>query len=56
MGKDGARIIREFFSRAGRKGGKARARKYDKATRSQWARLGAEARWSKQRKSKAKGA
>ncbi len=34
------KIIREFLARAGRKGGKARAKKYDKATLSRWAKLG----------------
>jgi general stress protein YciG len=34
------KIIREFLTRAGRKGGKARAAKYDKATLSKWAKKG----------------
>jgi hypothetical protein len=34
------KIIREFLRRAGSKGGKARAAKYDKATLSKWARKG----------------
>jgi hypothetical protein len=34
------KIIREFLKQAGRKGGKARAKKYDKATLSKWAKLG----------------
>jgi hypothetical protein len=33
-------IIREFLKRAGSKGGKARAAKYDKATLSRWAKKG----------------
>jgi len=33
-------IIREFLKRAGSKGGKARAAKYDKATLSKWAKKG----------------
>jgi general stress protein YciG len=33
-------IIREFLKQAGRKGGKARAKKYDKATLSKWAKKG----------------
>ena len=33
-------IIREFLRRAGSKGGKARATKYDKATLSKWAKKG----------------
>ncbi len=34
------KIIREFLRQAGRKGGKARAKKYDKATLSKWAKKG----------------
>lgn len=34
------KIIREFLAKAGRKGGKARAAKHDKATLSKWARKG----------------
>lgn len=37
---DPRKIIREFLARAGRKGGKARAAKYDKATLSKWAKKG----------------
>jgi general stress protein YciG len=37
---DHDKIIREFLARTGRKGGKARAAKYDKATLSKWARKG----------------
>ncbi len=33
-------MIREYLASIGRKGGKARAAKYDKATLSKWARLG----------------
>jgi hypothetical protein len=33
-------IIRKFLKRAGRKGGKARAKMYDKATLSKWAKKG----------------
>jgi hypothetical protein len=33
-------IIREFLRRAGSKGGKARAAKYDKATLRKWAKKG----------------
>ena len=33
-------IIREFLKRAGSKGGKARAAKYDKATLRRWAKKG----------------
>jgi general stress protein YciG len=35
-----AEMIREYLAEIGRKGGKARARKYDKATLSKWAKLG----------------
>jgi hypothetical protein len=35
-----AEMIREYLAGIGRKGGKARARKYDKATLSKWAKLG----------------
>jgi len=34
------KIIREFLTRAGRKGGKSRAAKYDKATLSKWGKKG----------------
>ncbi len=34
------KIVREFLAQIGRKGGKARARKYNKATLSKWAKLG----------------
>jgi len=34
------RIIREFLTKAGRKGGKARAAKYNKATLSKWGKKG----------------
>ena len=40
MAHDEDRIIREFLKRAGRKGGKARATKYDKTTLSKWAKKG----------------
>ena len=33
-------VIREYLAKIGRKGGKARAAKYDKATLSKWAKLG----------------
>jgi len=33
-------VIREYLARIGRKGGKTRAAKYDKATLSKWAKLG----------------
>ena len=34
------KVIREYLSRIGRKGGKARAARYDKATLRKWAKLG----------------
>jgi general stress protein YciG len=34
------KIIREFLAKAGRKGGKARAAKHDKATLSKWGEKG----------------
>jgi hypothetical protein len=40
MAQDKNEIIREFLRRAGSKGGKARAAKYDKATLSKWAKKG----------------
>lgn len=40
MANDKDKIIREFLKRVGRKGGKARAAKYDKATLSKWAKKG----------------
>jgi hypothetical protein len=33
-------IVRKFLAKAGRKGGKARASKYDKKTLSKWAKKG----------------
>lgn len=40
MAHDRDKVIREFLKRAGSKGGKARAAKYDKKTLSKWAKLG----------------
>jgi hypothetical protein len=37
---DQGQIIREFLAKVGRKGGRARAAKYDKATLSKWAKKG----------------
>ena len=34
------KMIREYLAELGRKGGKARAAKYDKATLSKWAKKG----------------
>jgi general stress protein YciG len=33
-------VIQEYLSKIGRQGGKARAKKYDKATLSKWAKKG----------------
>jgi general stress protein YciG len=40
MKNDQQEIIREFLAKAGSKGGKARASKYDKSTLSKWAKKG----------------
>ena len=40
MTKDKDQFIREYLADIGRKGGKARARKHDKATLSKWGRKG----------------
>ena len=40
MVRDEDKIIREFLKQAGSKGGRARAKKYDKATLSKWAKKG----------------
>jgi hypothetical protein len=40
MEHDKDKIIREFLKRAGSKGGKARAAKYNKATLTKWAKKG----------------
>ena len=40
MTKDKGTLIREYLAEIGRKGGKARARKHDKATLSKWAKKG----------------
>ncbi|MGA7226349.1 MAG: hypothetical protein WBX16_26075 [Candidatus Acidiferrales bacterium] len=37
---DHDKIIRDFLAKTGRKGGKARAAKYNKATLSKWAKKG----------------
>jgi hypothetical protein len=34
------KLLREYLAKLGRKGGKARAEKYDKETLSKWAKLG----------------
>jgi general stress protein YciG len=38
--KDKAQVLKQYLSRIGSKGGKARAEKYDKATLSKWAKKG----------------
>jgi general stress protein YciG len=40
MSKEDDKMIREYLASIGRKGGKARAAKYDKAILSKWARRG----------------
>ncbi len=40
MAKEVANVIREYLAKIGRKGGKSRAKKYDKVTLSRWAKLG----------------
>ena len=40
MKKDMNKMIREYLAGIGRKGGKARAAKYNKATLSKWAKKG----------------
>ncbi len=40
MKKGLKKMLREYFVELGRKGGKARAAKYDKATLSKWAKKG----------------
>ena len=40
MTKDKDQLIREYLAEIGRKGGKARAKKHDKATLSKWAKKG----------------
>jgi hypothetical protein len=40
MAKDADIAIREYLAKIGRKGGKARAAKHDKAALSKWAKLG----------------
>ena len=40
MTKDDDKVIRQYLTEIARKGGKARAAKYDKATLSKWAKKG----------------
>lgn len=40
MAKDKNSLIREYLAEIGRKGGKARAKKHDKAALSKWAKKG----------------
>ena len=46
-----AKIIHEYVVAIGRKGGKARAAKYDRSTLSKWAKLGGRPKGSGKRKS-----
>ncbi len=47
MEKGAQDVIREYLAKIGRKGGKARAAKYDKATLSKWAEKGGRPRKEK---------
>ncbi len=40
MARDTDKVIREYLAAIGSKGGKTRAKKYDKATLRKWAKLG----------------
>jgi general stress protein YciG len=40
MAKDADTVIREYLTEIARKGGRARAKKYSKATLSKWAKKG----------------
>jgi general stress protein YciG len=40
MTKDTDKVIRQYLAEIARKGGKARAKKYDKATLSKWGKKG----------------
>jgi len=40
MAKDAEKVIRQYLTEIARKGGKARAKKYDKATLSKWGKKG----------------
>jgi hypothetical protein len=40
MTREADKMIQEYLAKIGRRGGKARAAKYDKATLSKWAKLG----------------
>lgn len=50
MTRDTDKMIREYLAKIGKKGGKARARKYDKTTLSKWAKLGGRPRKKKSAK------
>lgn len=52
MGKNRDKVIREFLVKIGSKGGKTRAKKYDKATLSKWARKGGRPRKDKKGEAK----
>ena len=41
------KLLREYLAKIGRKGGKARAEKHDKATLRKWAKLGGRPRKDK---------
>jgi general stress protein YciG len=48
MSTDKQDAIREYLKKIARKGGKARAAKYDKAALSEWAKMGGRPRKSKE--------
>lgn len=48
MDENADKVVREYLAKIGRKGGKARAEKYEKTTLREWAKLGG--RPPKQRK------
>jgi hypothetical protein len=54
MKKDKSDSIREYLAGIGSKGGKARAKNYDAATLSKWAKLGGRPKKKKQSSSRAK--
>jgi general stress protein YciG len=47
MSKEADKAVREFLARAGKRGGRSRARMYDKATLSKWGRKGGRPRKQK---------
>jgi hypothetical protein len=50
MAHDKDKIIRDFLKRAGSKGGKARAARYDKATLSKWGKQGGRPRLTEKKR------